>query len=264
MKRSLEFYSRLIGLQPVGNVNGGAALSATGRSPLLLHLTEIQGGIPKPAGTTGLYHTAILFPTRHALGNVLNRLIGDHYPLQGASDHGVSEAVYFADPDGLGVELYVDRPKEEWPRRGGELEMVSEPLDIDSLLAAGGARNSEAIDPATVIGHLHLHVADLMAAEQFFNRVLGFAVTQRNYPGARFLAAGDYHHHIGVNTWAGKAVPPANASGLASFTVAIPEYSVASFLTHVKSSHVSHLDEGNDRGITLHGPDGVIVHVVPS
>lgn len=144
--------------------------------------------------------------------------------------------------------------------------MVSEPLDLDALLAVRGATSDQAIDPATMIGHLHLHVSDLTNAEEFYSRVMGFAVTQRSYPGALFLASGDYHHHIGVNTWAGKTVPPPEASGLVSFTVLIPDPSFEPFRQHLDSANVAYrLENGKEtREIILHDPDATTVRVAPA
>jgi len=162
------------------------------------------------------------------LAQALQRLLDARYPLQGASDHLVSEALYLADPDGNGIEIYADRPRERWQYRGGQLLMATEALDVHSLLAdlPTTARDPEGntIDPATRIGHVHLHVADLTAAEAFYRGVLGFEVTVRGYPGALFVAADGYHHHIGLNVWAGidAPPPPPDAVGLRYFTITLP------------------------------------------
>jgi len=262
--RSLKFYSELIGLNLFERDNGVASLSATGQSPSLIQLKELPGAIPKPAGTTGLYHTAILFPSRGELAKVLNRLVMKRYPLQGAADHGVSEAIYLADPDGLGVELYADKPREQWPRRGGELQMVSEPLDLEAILAEHTSTESRDSHPTTIIGHVHLHVAGLTTAEQFYSGVMGFTVTQRSYPGARFLAAGTYHHHVGINTWAGKTPPPSNAVGLGSFTIQITKSSFEAFIAQLGVNGVSYSEQEIGPGIrdaVVHDPDGITVRV---
>jgi catechol 2,3-dioxygenase len=149
--------------------------------------------------------------------------------LQGASDHRVSEALYLADPDGNGLELYVDRPREQWPVYDGQVAMTTERLDLNHLLAEI-QEDSEpwaGIDPGTDIGHVHLQVSDLSQAEAFYHGLVGLEVTQRSYPGALFLSAGGYHHHVGVNVWnsLGASPPPENASGLISFAIRIPERS---------------------------------------
>ena len=148
------------------------------------------------------------------LAQAYQRLVGRGYPVAGASDHGVSEAIYLSDPDGNGVELYADLPRAQWPWRNGEISMVTKALNLDALLAmvADEATIAEPL-PQTDIGHIHLHVADLAAAERFYGEFLGFSVTQRTYLGALFFAAGGYHHHIGVNIWAGQAAPPARVLG---------------------------------------------------
>jgi len=262
--RSLEFYGGLLGLNLFERDNGVASLSATGQLPSLIQLKKLPGAIPKPSGTTGLYHTAILFPSRGELAEVLNRLVTNRYILQGAADHGVSEAIYLADPDGLGVELYADKPREQWPRRGGELQMVSEPLDLEAILAEHTSTENRGSHPATIIGHVHLHVADLTAAEQFYSGVMGFTVTQRSYPGARFLAAGTYHHHVGINTWAGRIPSPSNVVGLKSFTIQIPKSSFERFIAHLSVNGVSYSEQEMGQGIrevVVRDPDGITVRV---
>ena len=145
------------------------------------------------------------------------------YPIAGSSDHGVSEAIYLSDPEGNGVELYADRPRAQWPWHKDQIAMVSRALDLDELLA-GIPRGSPGAGPpaGTDMGHVHLHVADLAAAERFYGEFLGLAVTQRSYPGALFFAAGGYHHHVGVNVWAGKTAPAATSVGLVSYRLEVP------------------------------------------
>ena len=217
LQRSRLFYQGLLGfgeisLEPPGNGSRGAsaAFSATGSLPALLLLSENPGARPKPARSTGLYHVAIRYPDRTALARAYQHLAQNNWPFQGASDHRVSEALYLTDPDNLGLELYVDRPRQDWPVRNGKIEMGSEPLDLDGLLADASKDLSPwvAVDPLTDIGHVHLHVASLEQAEALYCSTLGFEVTQRNYPGALFVSAGGYHHHLGLNIWAGRGVPP--------------------------------------------------------
>ena len=236
LRRSLAFYGDLIGLHVLGRENGRAALSAAPGGEPLLVLEALPGTVPRPRYTLGLYHFAILFPSRRELARSVARLARAGWPFHGFSDHGVSEAVYLADPDGNGVELYVDRPRDRWPFRNGRLAMVTRPLDLQGLLAELGpdpeaALDSEEgpaprVDPVTRIGHVHLHVSDLAQAEAFYAGALGFEVTQRDYPGALFLAAGGYHHHLGANIWAGAGPaaprPPAGAAGLLDFGVVLP------------------------------------------
>jgi catechol 2,3-dioxygenase len=225
LARSRAFYERAIGLHAKDLADGALALGVPGEESLI----ELRGDSSAPAldrRATGLYHLAILVPTRLDLALALARLAEARWPLDGASDHLVSEALYLSDPDGNGIEIYRDRPREQWQRSGDQLAMATLPLDIDDLLSelsrASGARP---LTPSgTRIGHVHLQVADLADAEGFYHGVLGFDVVVRGYPGALFVSAGGYHHHIGLNTWhsAGASPPPSGAVGLRSFDVQLP------------------------------------------
>jgi catechol 2,3-dioxygenase len=224
LARSLRFYGDVLGLAPAER-SSGSALLAAGDTPLL-HLVELPGARPKPPRATGLYHFAILLPSRPDLARWLHHVLEIGWPLQGWSDHGVSEAIYLADPDGNGIEIYRDRPRNEWPVAHGELQMVTEPLDATGLLALAGDTASPWMMPASaVMGHVHLHVASIPQAQAFYCDVLGFDLMQRYGPSALFVSAGGYHHHIGLNTWAGVGAPPAPAgsAGLRYFTVMLPD-----------------------------------------
>ncbi len=223
LDRALDFYRDTLGLTVVDQDGSTVALADLPDAAPILRLTAHPAAIRKPQRSTGLYHVAILLPSRPALGKMLRRLLDLDYPLQGASDHLVSEALYLADPDGNGLEIYRDRPRSEWRMNGDSVAMATEPLDVDGVLAAADNSVWTGIPAATVIGHVHLHVSDLAQSEQFYSGKLGLDVMQRGYPGALFMAAGGYHHHLGVNTWAGHSSPPANAVGLESFTVTIPD-----------------------------------------
>jgi catechol 2,3-dioxygenase len=188
----------------------------------LIELVEDPQAIAKPRRSAGLYHFAILVPSRAALARSLRRLIDRRWPLTGASDHLVSEALYLDDPDGLGIEIYRDRPRHEWPRRNGQLAMATDPLDLEGLRNERGAEAAwTGLEAGTVIGHVHLHVPHLDTAEALYCGRIGFEPTVRGYPGALFAAAGGYHHHLGLNTWAGIGAPPPpeHAVGLRSFTI---------------------------------------------
>jgi catechol 2,3-dioxygenase len=220
MERSLALYRDVLGLRASEVGDGGRVVAVSaGDEPLLL-LHERPGARRKPPRTTGLYHAALLLPTRRDLARTLAALASARYPLSGASDHLVSEALYLDDPEGNGLELYADRPRAEWPHAGREVRMAVDPLDIDSLLAELDQAPWEGMAAGTVVGHMHLHVANLAATEAFYGGVLGFELMQR-YPGALFMAAGGYHHHLGLNTWAGAGAPPPpdDATGLRRFTV---------------------------------------------
>lgn len=221
LDRSIAFYQDVLGFRELTRDGRTSSLGAAGGRPLL-ELHERPGAIPKPRRSAGLYHFAVLVPSRADLGRSLRRLIDTRWPLTGASDHLVSEALYLDDPDGLGIEIYRDRPRHEWPRREGRLHMATDPLDLEGVRDEPGADTPWAgLAPATVIGHVHLHVPHLAAAEALYCGRVGFEPMVRGYPGALFVAAGGYHHHLGLNTWAGigAPAPPEHAVGLRSFTI---------------------------------------------
>ena len=226
LDREREFYERAIGLRVLDDQgdDDGSTLRLGADGTVVVELIGDPDAPPRRRGTTGLFHLAILVPSRADLAGALRRVVGAGGPLAGASDHLVSEALYLADPEGNGIEIYRDRPREEWRRVDGQIEMATLPLDLDSLLAEQGEGESPHAPAGTRIGHVHLHVADLAAAEEFYAGVLGFDVTVRGYPGALFLSAGGYHHHIGVNTWAGEGAPapPPGTRGLRDFAIVLP------------------------------------------
>jgi len=226
LARSRDFYERAIGLRTVELKDGTLACRALDGSTLV-ELHGDSSAAPTDRGATGLYHFAILVPSRRDLAFALARVTEARWPLDGASDHLVSEALYLSDPDGNGIEIYRDRLREEWPRSNGELAMSTLPLGLDSLLGelASEIELQRQAPSGTRIGHVHLQVADLREAEAFYNGVLGFDVMVRAYPGALFVSAGGYHHHIGLNTWNSRSAgPPKPGSlGLRSFEVVLPD-----------------------------------------
>lgn len=225
LERVLGFYSRLLGLRAEHLKGGDVALHVGSATDPLLRLVAAPAAPPRPPGTTGLFHLALLVPERGDLAAVLIRLARARYPLQGLSNHGVSEALYLADPEGNGIEIYADTPRDAWPTRNGRLAMWTQPLDVDDLLTAPGERTGAGLPEGTRMGHVHLQVGDLAEAERFYADGIGFGPTVRDYPGALFLAAGGYHHHLGLNTWAGRnaPAPPAGALGLDTFLVRVPD-----------------------------------------
>ncbi len=223
MERALGFYRDVLGLRATRAEGGTAVLGAGEGGPMLIELHERPGAQPASRrAALGLYHFAILVPGRPELGRVLRRL-ADAGIRVGASDHAVSEALYMSDPDGNGVEIYRDRPRSEWERSGGELHMVTAPLDLPALLRDAAPARPE-IDTGTTIGHIHLHVGDLGEADRFFRDALGMELTVGSYPGARFYAAGGYHHHVGANTWAGASAPRVTEAdaGLIDWELVLP------------------------------------------
>jgi catechol 2,3-dioxygenase len=254
LDRSVGFYESRLGFAVHRRQDRTAALGAGG--PDLLVLSESETA-PRVHGTTGLYHFAILVPTRADLGRALRRLVDTRTVLQGASDHGVSEALYLADPDGNGIEIYRDRPREQWPFVPGGLRMGADPLDLDGILAEPDGATNSGLAPETVIGHVHLHVSHLDAAERFYVGVLGFDLTQRYGPSALFVSAGGYHHHIGLNTWAGVGAPPppAGAIGLEHFVVELPD-AAALGDTAARLDAAGVASERDDRTLRAHDPSG--------
>ena len=190
--------------------------------PLLI-IEEKKEALPKQRGRTGLYHYAILLPSRQDLANILRHLVEMVYPLHGGADHYFSEALYLADPDGNGIEIYHDRQKEVWRDENGELPFVSNPLAGEELLQQGSTWNG--FPAGTVMGHIHFHVADLEEAKRFYVEGLGFEVTIPARNGVLFVSAGGYHHHIGLNTWQGEGILPQmpNSVGLKYFTIVLAD-----------------------------------------
>ncbi|HXP28533.1 MAG TPA: VOC family protein [Solirubrobacteraceae bacterium] len=220
LARSSDFYERVLGLELISR-NDEHALLGPDRQHPALELTAIAAPTPLSPHETGLFHVAWLHPTRAALADTIRRIAGTRWPIEGASDHGVSEALYLSDPDGLGIEIYADRPRAQWqrPPSGHGVKMVTLALDLDDLLAQSpldvGDSAIAAIAPDTTVGHVHLKVADVPRAVDFYRDKLGFE-EQAQLPSAAFVAAGGYHHHIGLNSWQsrGASGPPASAPQL--------------------------------------------------
>ncbi len=220
---NLVNYYTTLGLHLRRRSGQQAVLGAGGLD--LLVLSERPDG-RRVRGTSGLYHFAILLPTRADLGRALRHFGQSAIPVGGASDHAVSEALYLTDPEGNGIEIYRDRPRSEWRYPNGQLVINTTPFDVEGVLAAGDASDAEwdGFPAGTLIGHIHLHVGDIDATEGFYRDALGFDLITRYGPSATFLSAGGYHHHLGANTWAGVGAPPApdNAWGLSHFTIEVP------------------------------------------
>jgi len=213
LSRSVDFYARVLGLQPISSDRDGAQLGFGDQRPALA-LSRLEHPVVAPPQSTGLFHLAWLHPSRRDLAATLERVLRAGWPLHGASDHGVSEALYLSDPDGLGVEIYADRPRERWrrPAHGDGVEMVTLPLDVDDLLAQAPLEPVAHMSPGGTLGHVHLKVADVARSVAFYRDALGFEL-QAEMPSAAFLSAGGYHHHIAVNTWQSRgAHAPAQSS----------------------------------------------------
>lgn len=225
LDRSVKFYQQALGFKLLHQEAGKATFGVG--SQKWITLVE-KTGAQTPKQTTGLYHFAILLPDRYSLAHVLYHLAEKEVEVTGAADHGVSEALYLNDPDGTGIELYCDRKRSEWPIDDlGKLQMGTDELDIDDLIyeLRKGVPAWKGLPDATSIGHVHLHVRDLVEAENFYTNLLGFQLMQRYESGAIFVSMGGYHHHIGLNTWAGVGAPPPpeNSTGLRWFEVFFPD-----------------------------------------
>ncbi|MFN2636360.1 MAG: VOC family protein [Gemmatimonadaceae bacterium] len=209
LERSLRFYEMVLGFRVIRRENDALALGPHGDDREIVHLQQLRTARPVPRrGLLGLYHFAILLPDRASLGRFVAHL-GEIGAYAGMSDHFVSEAVYLTDPDGLGIEVYADRPRDAWRYDERQLYMTTNHLDVDDLVRSARGEPWTGMPPGTVLGHVHLYVDDIDQAASFYHDALGFDKVVWSYPGALFLSAGGYHHHLGTNTWA-KGAPPAS------------------------------------------------------
>jgi catechol 2,3-dioxygenase len=225
LDRSIDWYGRVAGLALRERENGQASLGAPDGGPVLLELRQAERTGAAPRNAAGLFHTAFRYPTRAALGAALRRIVTGRESFTGASDHAVSEALYLDDPDGMGVELYRDRPREEWPPPppGEKVFMTTEPLDADGVLAAA---ESDLPDAAfgTDVGHVHFKVADVEQSVAFWTQEVGMELMARYGADAAFIADEGYHHHVGANSWysRGAALEPQEGPGLDRVVIANP------------------------------------------
>ncbi|WP_453992240.1 VOC family protein [Bacillus nitroreducens] len=222
LQRSLTFYQNVIGFKVLEQTDKKALLTADGKTALV-SIEQPEGITEKEPRRTGLYHFALLLPSRAELGKILFHFVQNNIRI-GASDHAVSEALYLDDPDGNGIEIYADRPDTEWEWSNGEVRMVTEPLDGQGVLAAANGEKWEGLPKETVMGHIHMHVADLVKTEEYYTKGLGFDVVTRYGGMALFISTGGYHHHIGLNTWngVGAPAPSENSAGIKQFTLVLP------------------------------------------
>jgi catechol 2,3-dioxygenase len=264
--RSLVFYRDVVGLEVVESSPTSASLRSAG-GPVMLTLTSNGVAGPAERRATGLFHVAIRFPDRASLGDALARVVAAGLEL-GASDHGVSEALYVDDPDGNGVELYFDRPVEEWPEPvdGGLVGMVTAPLDLQGLFEAGRANDAVGGPAATGtdVGHVHLQVGELERTVKFYVEELGLDLTQRFGGQAGFFSSNGYHHHLGANTWNSRGSSPARAdhAGLDRivFLVADSDLLERVRLRLGEYGHAVGGAEGSN--VVVADPDGIELHFV--
>ncbi len=224
MERSIAFYENIMGFKVLEKEGNRTVLTADGETALLT-LIQPENVKPKESHKSGLYHFALLLPSREDLGSFLHHIAKINYPL-GASDHHVSEALYLQDVDGNGIEIYADRPASTWVWKDKEVHMVTEPLNAEEVLAAGENKVWKGLPADTVMGHIHLHVGNLELAENFYCDGLGFDVVTRYGGQALFISADGYHHHIGLNVWNGRDIPAASKEsvGLQIFTIHYPNH----------------------------------------
>ncbi len=269
LPRSIDFYEQALGLPLISRDEHQAKLGPDPLHPALV-LRDIPAATLLPPGATGLYHVAWLHPTRAALAETVRRVAGARWPFEGASDHGVSEALYLSDPDGLGIEIYVDRPREQWerPPDGHGVKMVTLPLDLDDLLAQSTDEPAPAVTPETGIGHVHLKVADVPRAAAFYRDALGME-EQAQLPSAAFLAAGGYHHHIGANSWQSRGASPApdSAPGLRRVEFALSDVDALDALERTLADAPDpqsrpSAERGSDGELSVRDPDGQLLSFV--
>jgi catechol 2,3-dioxygenase len=266
VSRSADFYERVLGLPLIARDEHTAQLGPDREHPSLV-LHDIASPTPLPPGASGLYHVAWLHPDRARLAESVRRVAGARWPFEGASDHGVSEALYLSDPDGLGIELYADRPRELWerPADGHGVRMVTLPLDLDDLLAQFDGEPGPTVSPKTGVGHVHLKVADVPRAAAFYRDMLGFE-EQAQLPSAAFLSAGGYHHHVGLNSWQSHGAPnaPDSAPGLRRVELELSDEAALEALerglsrTGEAGNSAALTREGDER-VSVRDPDGQLL-----
>ncbi|MFJ7933923.1 VOC family protein [Sporosarcina sp. NPDC096371] len=256
LDRSLMFYQEVLGFQILEQTKNAAKLTTDGKTSVL-SIEQPENVVPKQGKTTGLYHFALLLPKRSDLAEIVHHFteIGFRY---GSSDHLVSEALYISDPDGNGIEIYIDRDPSEWTWSKGEVAMAVDPLNFEDLLSEEKQQSWKGLPAGTVMGHIHLHVSELKKTEEFYSKGLGFEVVNRYGNQALFISTGKYHHQIALNTWAGVGAPtpPLNSVGLKSFTIVLADEaarnnvieqlkSIGASVTEENASFVSYDPSGN-------------------
>jgi catechol 2,3-dioxygenase len=274
LARSLGYYTTVLGFRVLSRTGSVAVLGPHGSAILvvdtdpqgprrpLIELHERRGVRPvPPRGLLGLYHFAILLPDRESLGRFVTHL-GEVGAYAGSADHAVSEALYLSDPDGLGIEVYADRPCSQWRANGREIAMTTEPLDLGALVRAAAGQPWVGMPAGTVIGHVHFHVGAIREAEAFYHSALGFDKTAWTYPGALFLSAGGYHHHVGTNIWAaGSPAATPDDARLLEWELVLPTAAdVDAVAANATASGYGVGQDGTDRLLT--DPSGIMVRIV--
>lgn len=261
LRASVAYYERVLGLRAHGATENSVVLSAHDDDRPLVTLRTQRGVTPARRGAFGLFHFAILLPQRSALGRFAAHLTSLDVRV-GMADHLVSEALYLADPDGLGIEVYADRPRDMWQHDDRELAMTTDPLDIEGVIAAGRGEPWIGAPHGTTMGHVHLHVGSLPQAEGFYHRALGFDKTVWSYPGALFMSAGGYHHHLATNIWSAGPSPSPDQARLLEWELTVPlDADVEAVAGNLEASGYTIEKIGND--VAAADPWGTRVRVLP-
>jgi catechol 2,3-dioxygenase len=263
LDRSIAFYEEILGMRVIRRDTDSVSLGAHGDDREIVHLRQLKGARPVPRrGLLGLYHFAILLPDRASLGRFVAHLT-ELEVHAGMSDHFVSEAIYLTDPDGLGIEVYADRPRDAWRYDEWQLYMTTNPLDVNDLVRAASGHRWTGMPAGTVLGHVHLYVDDIAKAEAFYHEALGFDKVVWSYPGALFMSAGGYHHHLGTNTWARGAPSATEADArLLEWEIVVPTKKDAEEAArHVESAGYLVKEESDEWVLT--DPWGTSLRLVP-
>jgi catechol 2,3-dioxygenase len=263
LERSVAFYDKVLGMRVIRRTSVSVSLGPHGEDRVVVHLRHLKSARPVPKrGLLGLYHFAILLPDRASLGRFVAHLaeIGVY---AGMSDHFVSEAIYLTDPDGLGIEVYADRPRDAWRYDEGQLNMTTNHLDVDDLIKSARGERWTGMPAGTVLGHVHLYVDDINRAEAFYHDALGFDKVVWSYPGALFMSAGGYHHHLGTNTWARGAPAATDADArLLEWEIVVPTRKDAEAAArHVQATGYPVKEENGEWVLT--DPWGTSLRLVP-
>ena len=263
LSRSLAYYERVLGFRALNRTTNKATLGTVTGERALLELHERAGARPVPRrGRLGLFHFAILLPDRAALGRFVAHL-AEIGAQAGSSDHLVSEALYLSDPDGLGIEVYADRPRSSWRYEGREIAMATMPLNLADVVAAGGGVRWAGMPNGTTIGHVHLHVGDLDRGAAFYHEALGLDKVVWSYPGALFLSAGGYHHHLGTNTWAAGAPPATDDDArLLEWELVLPDATAVADASASLERHVGAVERSPNGTVLARDPWGTAVRLV--
>lgn len=263
------FYRETLGLREQHRTSAGIEFGAADGTPLV-RLDAASRAERRPPRTTGLYHFALLFPDRAALGAAIRDVAAADHAFHGFADHLVSEAAYLADPEDNGIELYRDRPRSEWLIRESTILMSTELLDVPALLAEADFTPSPPGRSNDLrMGHVHLHVASNQRAAAFYTDVIGFDVTNRDYPGAVFMSAGGYHHHLAVNEWGTPTPAPPDTTGLVEFEIIVPDQAtvdaIAARAPSATDGGVSQSANDGSNSLRLIDPDGhgVVIRTAP-